>query len=97
MATFANVKRTLDGIAERIQENQYGLKNAKDIVDQTVDDLTQMISNYSDIVTKIDTEAAANPNDPAWQLALSEKDKLVTEFQALKTTAETLKTAMENA
>ena len=96
MLTYAEVKETLDGVATRIRRNISNLDSARSFVDNAVNDLTAMGSAYAEIVTEIDAQAAANPNSEAWQLALSEKDILVAEFQALKTTAQNLKDAMES-
>ena len=95
MATFADVKHKLDEIAEQIRNRQSGINQARSKIDTTVESLTSMVSVYADVISEIEAQATANPTNQAWQLAKSEKDILVSEFQALKTTAEALKAAMD--
>lgn len=97
MAEYFEVKATLDTIAQRIQSNVEAVGTARKFVNNVVGDLTAMQSDYAALVSEIDAAAAADPTDRAWELAKSEKDKLVTEFLAHKATAEALQSAMENA
>lgn len=96
MATYTTTKSTLDEIAARSETNRKRLEQAKALIGQAVTDLAAMGTNYSAFVTQLNTDAAANPNDDAWQTAKAEKDQMVSDFQALKTEAEALQTAVNS-
>ena len=91
---LAETKNTLDKIAERIPEIAAKLDLAGQYVNEAVNELVNMGSKYSEIITEIDAKAAADPTHKAWALAQSEKNELVIEFQALKTYAQSLKDAI---
>lgn len=95
MATFTEVKTALDEIAARTDRNRKQLDNAITAISAADTDLGNMPAIYAAIVADINTAAAANPNDAAWQNAKAEKDLMVTDFQAQKTRAAALKAAVE--
>lgn len=92
--SFTTVKTTLDEIAERSTANSKRVSQAKATLLQAQADLVSMASAYSTIMSEINTEAAANPADAAWQAAKAEKDQLVSDFQALKAEVDSLVTAV---
>lgn len=94
MATFTETKATLDDIAARSEANRKRLEQAKTLISTAQADLNAMGSAYSAFATQLNTDAAANSSDSAWQTALAEKDQMVSDFQALKTRASALVTAV---
>lgn len=92
--TYTQAKSTLDEIAERSEQNRKRLDTAKQIIDAAVADLNAMTSAYTAFVSDLNAAAAANPSNQAWQTAKLEKDQMVADFQALKTTAEALQGAV---
>ena len=93
--TFTQSKVTLDDIGSMSEANRKRLEHAKNLINQAVTDLTSMGATYSSFVTEVTAAAAINPSDAAWQTAKAELDQMVTDFQALKSTAQSLKTAVE--
>ena len=83
MASFAEIKHSLNEVADRIRANQGTINTAKSSVNSAVSNLTDMAADYSQLVADIDAEAAANPTSEAWQLAQNEKDILVAESVSL--------------
>lgn len=94
MATFTETKATLDEIAQRSEANRKRIEQAKGQITQALSDLNSMNTAYSAFVTQLNADAAANPSDAAWINALAEKNELVSDFQALKTRAESIDTAI---
>ena len=92
-ATFSEAQVALDEIAARIQANSKRLTGASSTITQAEADLTAMASNYTAVVEAIDAAVALAPTDTAYVNLKAAKDKLVSEFQALKADA----TAMKNA
>ena len=95
MATYTETKATLDDIAARSENNRKRIESAKSALAQAEADLNGMAAAYSGFVAQLDTDAAANPNDDAWQTALAEKNQMVADFQALKTRATNLVNAVD--
>jgi hypothetical protein len=85
--TFSQIKSGLDAISDRIVTNRAKLAQQKAQVSDVAADLTAMGTQYTTFVADIDAALAAAPTDVALQNAKSEKDKLVSEFTALKTVA----------
>lgn len=86
-STYSTRKTALDEIAARIQADGKRLQQARAAVATSVSDLTAMQSLYTEIIGDINTDAAANPSDQAYQLQKVEAEKLVAEFNSLKTQA----------
>lgn len=97
MATFSVKKAALDDIAVRIKSNQSRVTNGLDSLATAVSDLTSLQSQYAAIVSEIDADLAANPDDDAYKVMKSEKDKLVAEFLALKAVATSKSSAAQGA
>ena len=97
MATFSVKKAALDDIAVRIKSNQARVTNGLDSLATAVSDLTSLQSQYTAIVSEIDADLAANPDDDAYKVMKSEKDKLVAEFLALKAVATSKSSAAQGA
>ena len=57
--------------------------------------LAAMPSQYAGISSALNAEAAANPTDQALQLMQAEKDKMVADFQVLKSSANAAITALD--
>lgn len=94
MATFTETKATLDDISSRSESNRKRLEQAKSLIDAATGDLLAMQSAYSGFVSQLNTDAAANTTDEAWINAKAEKDQIVSDFQALKSRADTLVSAV---
>ncbi len=92
--TYTKSKAILDEIAARTTRNQDRLTNSKVGVDDAVVDLGKMVTDYSGFSADLDALATANPTDVAIQNAKAEKDRMIPDFQAVKTEAEALQTAM---
>lgn len=93
--TYSERKVALDEIAVRIRSNDKRLKDARSQIATAEADLTAMATIYAAIVTDIDASATDNPSDTAYQLQKVEKDKMVSEFNTLKTRSTALKTAFD--
>lgn len=94
MATFTTTKATLDEISQRTEQNRKRLEQAKALIDAAQSDLAAMATAYGPFGTQLNIDAAANAGDAAWDAALAEKNQMVTDFQAEKTRAETMQTAV---
>jgi len=94
MATFTETKATLDDIAARSEANRKRLESAKQLIATAQADLLAMPTAYGAFATQLNTDSAANATDSAWQTAKSEKDQMVADFQALKTRADSMVTAV---
>lgn len=94
MASFTDTKDKLDEIASRSVANRKRLEQAKALINAAVADLTAMGNAYTGFATQLDTDAAANAGDNAWQGALAEKNQMLPDFQALKTRATNMQTAV---
>lgn len=92
--TFTTARVALNEIAQRSHQNKQRLQTAKTTIAQADADLAAMQTAYSQIVADIDTASDADPLDTALKNLRAEKDKLVADFQALKTEAANLKTAV---
>lgn len=86
-STFSQIKSGLDAISSRIVENRKRVLAARDALVDVSANLTQMGTDYGTFVGDVDAALAASPNDVALQNAKAEKDRLVSEFNALKTIA----------
>ena len=96
MATYSQIKNVLDEIASKNARNRRYIESAKTQLTTAKTNLSAMVSDYSAIVSDINQAAIDNPSDEAYLLAKSEKDKLVADFQNLKTYAEALIVAYES-
>lgn len=96
MATYYETKAILDEIAARTTANAKKLEQARALVAAATADLVSMPSAYSGFGSQLDTDAAANSESEAWQLALNEKNLLAAEFVTLRNTAQTLNSAVGN-
>jgi hypothetical protein len=93
--TFSERKVALDEIAARIRTDAKRMTNARAQVAEAEADLTTMQTAYTALVADINADAAAFPADAVFAAMKGEKDKLVAEFQALKTKATNTKNAMD--
>ena len=96
MATYSQIKTALDEISSRIMQERSRLMNAKASITQAKAALGNLETQYGGIVVDIDAAATDNPNNEAYQQAKAEKDLLVTEFNALKSTATAMETDLSD-
>ena len=94
MTSFTETKSTLDDIAVRSEANRKRIEQAKAQIDAAEADLIAMQTAYVPFATQLNTDAAANASDSAWQGALAQKDQMQADFVALKNRATTIKTAI---
>ena len=94
-ATYSQMKNALDEIARKNDEyrKQLGVSRAK--LASAYSGLDSMLSDYTQIVSEIETAFTNNPDDLAYEILKVEKDKLVADFQSLKTYANNLITAFD--
>jgi hypothetical protein len=86
-STFSQIKTGLDTISARIAADRAKALTAKATLTDVVADLNQLGTDNTQLVSDIDAALTATPNDVALQNAKAEKDRLVAEFNALKTVA----------
>lgn len=84
-ATYSEIKYALDQISTRNQKNLNAIVKAAGLYAGASEDLDKMPGEFSAVITDIDAKATANPTVAAYTDAKSEKDLLVSDFQALKT------------
>lgn len=94
MATFSEMKTALDEISSRITTNRKRLTQCGALAISAETDLTSLQTEYTSIVTDINTFLTNNPNDEAAKTLKAEKDLLVAEFTSLKTASTNMKTAI---
>lgn len=93
--TYSQIKSGLDDVATRTSGNRSTINRARTFLTNAQTDLSAMPLAYTGLATEINTLAAANPTDAAYQLALNEKNKLVADFQTLKAYVDTLIAAFD--
>lgn len=86
-STFSQIKSGLDRISDRIAADRGKALAAKQSLNDVVADLNQLQTDNTQLIADIDAALTASPNDVALQNAKAEKDRLVSEFTALKTVA----------
>ena len=85
MATFSDMKYALDEISRKNARGRELINAARTGLVRVQSDLGSMTAEYTAIISEINQAAIDNPEDIAYQTAKSEKDKLVANFQSLKT------------
>lgn len=81
MATYTEVKRSLDDIAQIINTERQAFASSKARMQASSANLTNILTQYEDVLSTID---AYTGTDAAEALAQDEKVKLAAEFTALK-------------
>lgn len=94
-STFSQIKSGLDEISDRNKRNREHLARARDFIVKAQTDLAAMPGEYTSLVQDINQAAIDNPTDQAFQLAKSEKDKLVANFNSLKSYCDDLLAAFD--
>lgn len=94
MATFTTTKVTLDEIAQKTAGFEARVNSLLDLATSLESQLLAMQTDYAGFVAELDADAAANVGDAAWDAAKAEKDKLQSEFVALKNRATNIKNAI---
>lgn len=92
--TFSEIKQGLDGVTADIVAETARLNQGKSQITLANNNLGALATKYAALVTAVNGLATAEPSNAAATLAKAEKDKLVAEFQALKTTAQAMVTAL---
>jgi len=84
MTTFSEMKFAMDEIARLTEANRIKIERVRTLLATVESTLASMLSKYANLVLDINSAATANPDDVAYAMLKSEKDKLVVDFQALK-------------
>ena len=96
MATYSQIKNGLDEIAAKIEQARSYINNGKTSLVRAQTDLGAMPTKWSSLIADINQAAIDNPTDDVYLLSKSEKDKLVSNFQSLKTYADALVVAWDS-
>ena len=95
MTTYSEIISALDEIAESNVRNRQLVTGARDRMSRAQTNLAAMPGSYSGLSAEIDDLATNNPSDEAWQDVRRVKDKLVADFQNLKTYVDALLVAFD--
>lgn len=95
MATFSEMKYGLDEIARKTNRARDFVFAARKELTRAQSDLGAMLADYNGLVAEINAVATNNPEDAIYQHVKLEKDKLVADFQELKTYVDDLITAFD--
>jgi len=93
--TYAYLSSKVSEIRDRMSANLNRKSTAYNNIDAAVDDLGNMGPDYVGVSTEINSQAAANPSDEAWQALKASKDLLLSEFQTQEQDVQSVQTAME--
>lgn len=93
--TYTQTKSNLDDIADRSEQARLELIEVETSLTRVINKLNTLETEYSTFVQEVDTVALNNSTDVIWQNVKAEKDKLVTDFISLRSTANNMKTAIE--
>lgn len=93
MATFTTVEKDMAQISVTIDSIRTRLANAKAQFAKAVTALDAMATDYADTIATIN---AADAEDVAWAVKQAELALKITEFQGLKTDAQTAATGLES-
>lgn len=97
MATFSQKKSALDEISDVIVTTRNNLTSARNQVASASTTLVGLSATYGALITEIGDDAVNNPNDDLTQMVKAEADKLVAEYQILKTHADAVLAAIDGA
>lgn len=93
--TYAQLRTISQRVLTELARNQDGLDAAASQFTSIEASLNQMGVTYSAWASQVDALATASPNDEAVTALKADKDRLVSEFNASKTRATALKTAVD--
>jgi methyl-accepting chemotaxis protein len=83
--TWDQIKNGLDDVSRDIQRQRNTRDTGRTQIESANTKLGEMQAKYAALVMDINAMATAEPGNAAAQHAKADKDKLVAEFQALKT------------
>ena len=95
MYTYAQLRVISQRVLQQLAQNQDQLDSAVAQFASVEAALTAMGTSYSEWATQVNDLATANPNDEAVVALKADKDRMVAEFNASKTRATALKTAVD--
>lgn len=87
MATYTEVKRSLDDIAQIINTERQAFANSKARIQAASANLAAIPTQYADVIATIDAYSGATA---AEALSKDERSKLAAEFTALKSDIDSL-------
>jgi hypothetical protein len=93
--TYAQLRVISQRVLQELARNQDALDAAVAQFATVESSLTQMGTAYSEWATQVNALATANPSDDALLALKADKDRMVAEFNASKTRATSLKTAVD--
>jgi hypothetical protein len=87
---YADIKSGLDQLALKISNEKARIVRGRLELTKAQTELAALPAASAELRTAIDDAATANPTDEAYIMQKNEKDKLVANFQALKTYCDNL-------
>lgn len=92
--TYTQLSDVSDRVRRELATHQNNLEAAKNSFAQVSSGLTTMQSAYTAWAQEVNALVAANPSDAAVLALKADKDRMVAEFAATKTRADSLTTAV---
>lgn len=92
--TYTDATAAADEIREMSSAAKKRVSAARLEIANIAATLAGMQTTYSPVATEVNTTAAANPSNAAWQGVKADMAQLVADFLVLKTTADNLVTAV---
>ncbi len=94
MATFTETDQTLDIIKTKSSGLISRTNALLGLATQIQTELNALGTDNAAFITQLNTDAAANATDPAWQDAKARKDQYVADYQATLTRVNAMVTAL---
>lgn len=83
--TFCEVEAALDNVRNDVNSNKSRYAGAVAQIAAAKNAVAALTTTYSGVAAEINAQVAATPNDTAWKMAKVRLDKIVAEYNALKT------------
>lgn len=96
MAEYSEMKQSITEIVGKITDARDHVSRGKTLIARAQTILTDLPTDYSTIIADIDQFLVDNPSDEAALGLKAEKDLLVAEYQAFKTTVDALVIAVNS-
>ena len=94
--TYSEIKTLLSQCAADIAAERNRITSGKNQLTLAANNLAGFAAKYGALVTAVTSLATAEPTSAAAMLASDEKNRLVAEFNSLKTTADALVAAVSD-
>lgn len=83
--TFCEVEAALDNVRNDVNNNKSRYTGAVAQILAAKNAVANLATTYAAVATEINAQATALPNDTAWKMAKARLDKIVAEYNALRT------------